>query len=237
VGFFSKNEQKESKVLPNSCNLNKNELLMLLVRPSLVKVFSRDSNDILEEFKEKLNSLNVFTFFVLVKGRFIAVETNNINGLNMVPVLTVSESGHIGYVYVFRLILQNYLQSYMNNITEAPIEATEFFGCHDIIMVSNGIDIVRVFFDDQNVLLQLMQFGFPNEFKVPDIFYFATVADNVTPYLRELEDVSKLILSKYKDNKEPVQVSELPKLPFEVYDKWNKLFLKSIFGRARKSIE
>jgi hypothetical protein len=194
------------------------ELILLLLRPSIVKIFESPPDNSLIDAAAIMTSFGMYS-----------VEGINKHQIQRLPVLFVSESGRVGYTLPMRLDLLLGLKELATN-ANPPIDFPFglFRNC-DVIMVANGFYTVMLFHSDANVALKTMEQG-NEEFVAPHIAYFGMTNDEGTlTSLRRLETAAKQLLSTVAS--ESTTLSKLPQLPPDIYD-----FLKPIFKRAGEVI-
>jgi len=233
--FFNRNKQKNFSELGKQ---NKSELFMLVVKPYLANIFSKDIGKYgLERFKDELNKVNISTFYVTTNHGIYPLTKDDVHLLYMFPMLFVSESGRVGYILTMRLDIQTSINGLMNGLGFSSEHFLDYFGKYEAVIILNRSYKAMISFDNADVAIRVRQDGFSQEFDVANIIYCATVADsNTITNLQALASVAKQILSesKYKDNKNLATTDELPKLPDEMHSRWKKLFLDYFFDRAKE---
>jgi hypothetical protein len=194
------------------------ELLLLLLRPSISKIFESPTDNSL------IDAAAIMTSFGMH-----GVEGINKHQIERLPMLFVSESGRVGYTVPMRLDLQVLLHQLATR-ADPPIDYPFglFTNC-DVIMVVDGFYTVRLFHSDADVALTTWKKG-NEEFVAPHIAYMGTTTDEETlTSLRRLETTAKQLLSSTASHSGTL--SKLPQLPPEIHD-----FLKPIFKRAEEVI-
>jgi len=194
------------------------ELLLLLLKPSVSKIFESPTDNSL------INAAAIMTSFGMH-----GVQGISKHQIERLPVLFVSESGRVGYTIPMRLDLQLWLHQSATNANPPIDYPLGLFTNCDVIMVVDGFYTVRLFHSDPNIALRTMEQG-NEEFVAPHIAYVGTTIDEGTlTSLRTLETTAKQLLSSVTP--ESSTLSKLPQLPLEIHD-----FLKPIFKRAGEVI-
>jgi len=194
------------------------ELFLLLLRPSISKIFESPPDSSLIDAAAIMTSFGVHR-----------VQGINKHQIERLPVLLVTESGRAGHTFSMRLDLQvllHQLATRANPPIDYPLGL--FTNC-DVIMVGDGFYSVRLFQSEADIALSILQTG-TELFTAPHIGYMGTTTDEGTlTSLRRLEANAKEFL--------PSEVSysdtslTLRQLPPQIYD-----FLKPIFKRAGEVI-
>ena len=195
------------------------ELLLLLLRPSISKIFESPSDSLPMDADVIMTSFGMYS----AKGM-------NKHALERLPILCVSESCSVGYTFPMRLDLQLCLHQLATN-SKSPIDYPPgLFTNRDVIVVTEGLYTVRLFHNDVKDALKTLEHG-TDELLASKIIYASTTIDEGTiTNLRRLEATAKHLLTLVTP--EPTTP---PKLPPEIVSGWQHDFLEPIFKHARET--
>jgi hypothetical protein len=228
MNIFKINKQSRPTTL-----VKKNELLMLLIRPNLVNIFSNNSDVVLDRFGAELDRAGVLAFYIMTKHGIQPIQRNDLNWLHMFPILFITDNGRIGYTITMRLDMQIFLNQILKHSGFTMAVYPQYFKDNDVIFIADGIYTNRLSYSDQNTALKIRNDGFTSELNTANIVYSATTAElKVMASLRRIEAAAELILFEHKKDPAKKQIEELPKLPFDLYSD-----LSFCFDRARDSIK
>lgn len=193
------------------------ELLLLLLRPSLSEIF------VIPPDNPLIDADGVITNYGMYKTKGI-----NKHALERLPMLCVSENGSVGYTIPMRLDLQLCLHQLASN-ANPPIDfPLGLFTNRDVIVVSRGLYTVTLWHNNPQGAMKALNTEL-NESLASKIIYSATTTDKgMMVNLRRLEATAKHLLS----SKNP-ETNTFSKLPPDIASGWQHDFLEPIFKRAK----
>jgi hypothetical protein len=200
------------------------ELLLLLVRPSLSRIFETPSD----------NS-PIDADVILTGSGFYDTKGVNKHVLERLPILCVSETESIGYTFSTRLDLMLCLEDLASKVSPPVDHPLELFINRDVLIISEGFYSVQLFRNLPPETMKILGHGGikTENFRTSRIIYTcSTVNKRAMTDLRTLEATAQHLL----DSMSP-ETSELPKLPREIASGWYHDFLDPIFKRAKEIMQ
>jgi len=195
------------------------ELLLLLLRPSISKIFESPSD----------NSPIDADAIMTSSGMYDAKGMNK-HALQRLPILCVSENGSVGYTIPMRLDLLLCLDQLASNANPPIDYPLGLFTNRDVIIVSEAVYTVQLFHNTPQDAIKALEHG-TDEFPASLIIYASTTIDEETmTNLRRLEATARYLLTSISP-----KTTTLPKLPPEVASGWHYDFLDPIFRRAKEA--
>jgi len=212
----------DAKTESQSSDVNQSEhqnLLLLLLRPSISKIFESPPDSSLIEADVIMTSFGMYSAKGITKHH-----------LERLPILSFSESCNAGYTFPMRLDLQLCLHQ-LTTTANPPIDyPLGLFTDRDVIVVADGAYTVRLLHNNPNDALRTM-LQENEEFLASNIIYASTTTDEGTmTNVRRLEATARHLLSSVAH-----ESATLPKLPREIASRWQHDFLEPIFKRARET--
>ena len=222
------NEPLTSEKIPTierqSFDINKSEsqeLLLLLLRPSLSKIFVIPSDN------PPIDADGISTNYGMHNTKGI-----NKHALERLPTLCVSENGSVGYTIPMRLDLQLCLQQLASD-ANPPIDfPLGLFTNRDVIVISKGLYTVQLWHNTPKGAIKALNTKL-NEFLASKIIYACTTIDEgAMTNLRRLEATAQHLLASISP-----KTTTPPKLSAEIASGWQHDFLGPIFKRAKEVIK
>jgi hypothetical protein len=199
------------------------ELLLLLIRPSLRKIFeSPPDNSVID------------ADVILTGSGFHDVKGVNKYVLEQLPILCVSETESIGYTSATRLDLILSVQDIVSKVKPPLDHPLELFINRDVMIISEGSYNVQLFRSPPEITKIIGHGGIKTDnFRTSRIIYVcSTVNQRAMSDLRTLEDTAQRLLDAMSPN-----TSTLPKLPYEIANGWYHDLLDPIFKRAKELVD
>jgi len=194
------------------------ELYLLLLRPSISKIFENPSDKI------PINADSIMTSFGMYSSQGMPKHA-----LERIPILCVTENGSVGYTTPMRLDLFLCLHQLAKSATPPIDFPLGLFENRDVLVITKGLYYVRLFHNAVNAAMQNFKDG-ADEFLASKIIYSSTTIDEgAMTNLRRLEATAKHLLTP-----EP---STPPKLPPNIIDGWQHDFLEPLFTRVKEKIQ
>jgi hypothetical protein len=204
--------------------LNKSEpqgLILLLIRPSISKIFESPPDNALLDADGIITSL----------GPYYAREINK-HSLERIPTLCVSESGHVGYAIPMRLDLRLWLYQ-LTTASKSHIDyPLGLFTKRDVIMVADGsYTVMLTYNNDVDAMRHIIDKH--NEFPASKIVHASTTIDEWSiNNLRRLEATAETLLNHGAPGE-----TTLPRLPPEIVGDWLHDFLEPIFNHVKEKMK
>ena len=193
-------------------------LFLLLIRPSLPKIFEDPPDKSLVDADVIMTSFGMYNAFGMNK-----------HDLERIPTLGVSESGHVGYTIPMRSDLQLCLHQLVTE-AEPPIDyPLGLFTNRDVIIVVDGLYTVMQMYHDAGRAMRHIE-DETNEFLASKIIWAGTtINEGDMSNLRRLEATAEDLLTP-----EPAIP---PKLSPEIASDLMHYFLEPIFKHVREKLE
>jgi hypothetical protein len=198
------------------------ELLLLLIRPSLRKIFESPTDD------------SVIDADVIQTGSgYYDVKGVNKHFLQQLPILSVSETESVGYAFPTRLDLIDSIKDIVSQVKPPVVHPLDVFSNRDVMIISEGSYNVQLFQNPsaevQKILKRRtgMRTGYFRTCRI--IYVCSTVNQTAMNDLRTLESTAQRLL----DSMSP-DATAMPKLPTEIVSGWYHDFLDPIFKRAKE---
>lgn len=200
------------------------ELLLLLIRPSLSKIFetSPDNSPIDADV-------------ILTGSGFYDTKGVNKHVLERLSIFCVSETESIGYAFPTRLDLILCLEDLASKVSPPVSHPLELFINRDVMVVSEGFYSVQLFYNLPPETMKIFGHGAikTDNFCTSRIIYTcSTVNTRAMSNLRTLEVTAQRLLNSMSPN-----TSTLPKLPHEITSGWYHDLLDPIFKRAKEIVD
>jgi len=193
------------------------ELLLLLLRPSLSKIFESPSDNSPIDADGLETCYGVYTTKGMPK-----------QALERLPTLCVSENVSVGYTIPMRLDLQLCLHQLASDANPSIDFPLGLFTNRDVMVISKGLYTVQLWHNTPQGAIKALNTEL-NEFLASKIIYACTTTDEgAMNNLRRLEATAKHLLSSIDP-----KTNTLPKLPPEIASGWQHDFLEPIFKRAK----
>lgn len=207
----------KSHDVPTTKQSEPSELTLLLIRPSISKIFGSPSE----------TSLVSADAIATSSGMYNAQGINRY-ALERIPILCVTESTKVAYTIPMRLDLFLCLEKLASNLKPPVDIPIPFFENCDVVIVTGGLYTVRLFHKNPQDALRSMEDG-TEEFVASKIVYSSCTTDEgFITNLRRLEATAKHVISSVSP-----ETTTLPNLPPEVANVWQHDFLEPIFKRAK----
>jgi hypothetical protein len=197
------------------------ELLLLLIRPSLTKIFESPPD----------NSTIDADVILTVSG-FHNVKGVNKHILERLSIPCVSEKESVGYAFPTRLDLMQSLDNLVSKVSPPVDHPLELFVNRDVMIIAEGFYSTQLFHHPPQEVMNILGHGAikTGDFRTSRIVYSCTtVNERAMSDLRTLEITAQRLL----DSMSP-RASVLPKLPDEIARGWYHDFLDPIFKRAKE---
>lgn len=197
------------------------ELLLLLVRPSLAKIFESPPD----------NS-TIDADVILTGMGFQNVKGLNKHVLERLSILCVSETERIGYAFPTRLDLMLSLDNLVSKVNPPANHPLELFVNRDVMVIAEGFYSVQLFNNPSPEVKQVLRHGVlkAGSLRTSRIIYgCTTVNTKAMNDLRILETTAQRLL----DSMSP-DATTLPKFPVEITSGWYHDLLDPIFRRAKE---
>lgn len=199
------------------------ELLLLLIRPSLSRIFesSPDGSPIDADV-------------ILTGSGFYDTKGVNKHVLERLSILCVSGTENIGYAFPTRLDLMLCLEDLASKVSPPVDHPLELFINRDVMVISEGSYSVQLFRNLPAETMKILGHGTikTDNFCTSRIIYTcSTINERAMSNLRTLETTAQHLL----DSMSP-ETSILPKLPYEIASGWYHDLLDPIFKRAKEIV-
>lgn len=197
------------------------ELLLLLIRPSLTKIFESPPD----------NS-TIDADVILTGFGFRNVKGVNKHFLERLSILCVSETENIGYAFPTRLDLMLCLDDLTSKVNPPVNHPLDLFVNRDVMVIAEGFYSVQLFRNPPREVMNILGHGTikTDSLRTSRIIYSCTtVNERAMNDLRTLEATTQQLLDSMSSN-----ASALPKLPYEITKGWYHDFLDPIFKRAKE---
>lgn len=194
------------------------ELRMLLLRPSISKIFLPENKD--DAFIDADAIITSFGMFDAKSMKKWVIER--------IPILYVSESATLGYTFPMRLDLHLCLKELAEKSKGLIDFPLGLFTDRDVIVVSDGIYTVDIGYRNPQEAARASNHGMGNFEASHLVYYCTTTEEGMMKNLRRLEATARYLLAP-----EPTTP---PTLPPEIIDGWQHNFLEPIFERVKKNL-
>jgi len=201
-------------------NTETKELLLLLLRPSISKIFLTENTD---------DNSPIDADVIINQFGIWGASAVNKHMIERLPILCISESATVGYTFPMILDLRLLLGQVAHDANPPIDYPLGLFTNRDVMVFSDGMYTIQLCHYDLQKALIYDTMGKGN-FQATHLIYASTVTEEgMMENLRRLEATAKTLLTP--TTPEP---TTLPKLPSEIINGWQHGFLEPLFKHVRE---